>query len=182
MKASPTQQTSQSISFARARLPQEFRAKDASLTRLGEKGKKVLDWIEIDGLSKVSERGMLLQVIGKSSDSRSLLYLTARALILRSIPVRCVYPTELFVDRMTQELRDDLDSRGLLLIDRMGVDGAPFIKREDAFDIEVFLERWLGSGKSLLIRSEVSIEKNEQWSESFRFFARNRLAETFIVG
>jgi hypothetical protein len=70
----------------------------------------------------------------------------------------------------------------MLVIDKLGVDGECPLPRADAFDLEIFLERWLGSGKSIMFRSEVGIERNVMFSESFRFFAKHRLTRTFVVG
>lgn len=173
---------SKNTSFLRSRLPVEYRDRAFGLSALGEAGRPVLDWIQLDGLKKLSSRGVVLEVVGKSSLSRDVFYAIARAFILKSISVRCVHSIDLLKDNMTDELRDDLEERGVLVIDRMGCDALRVIKAEDAFEIEVFLEKWLGSGRSLVFRAENEILKNEQWSESFRHFLKNRLKRSFVLG
>jgi hypothetical protein len=169
-------------SFSRSRVPVEYRKETSTLTGLGEHGEKILDFIKLDGLKKISTRGVIVEVVGKSAISRDVFYLTARAFILHSISVRCVYSLDLLRDRMTDELREELDERGVLFVDRLGCDGEAVFSKRDAFEIEVFLEKWISSGRSLVFRSEVVIDKNVQWSESFRFFVKNRLKKSVIVG
>ena len=174
--------TSKNASFTRSRIPVEYRSVDSSLTAAGQSGQQVLDWIKLDGLKKISSRGVLVEIVGKSSLSRDVFYLTARAFAIHSISVRCVFSLDLLRERMTDDLKDELDERGVLFVDRMGNDGEPVFSKKDAFEIEVFLEKWISSGRSLVYRSEVGIDKNTQWSESFRFFVKNRLKKSVIVG
>lgn len=169
-------------SFIRSRIPMEYRAKDSSLKSLGDYGQKVLDWFKLDGLKRFSKRGVIIEVVGKSSLSRDLLYLTARGLALHSISLRCLYSLDLLASRMTDDLREELDERGVLVIDRMGSSANQVFSPSDAFEIEVFIEKWISSGRSVVFRSEVPIDNNVQWSESFRFFVKNRLKLSVVVG
>jgi hypothetical protein len=169
-------------SFLRSRMPVEYRDRAFGLSALGEHGRAVLDWVELDGLKKFSSRGVVLEVVGKSSLSRDVFYAIARAFILKSISVRCVHSIDLLKENMTDELKDDLEDRGVLVIDRMGCDSLRVINAEKAFEIEVFLEKWVSTGRSILFRAENEILKNEQWTQSFRHFLKNRLKRSFIVG
>jgi len=173
---------SKNASFSRSRIPVEYRKEDSSLTAIGQYGQQVLDWIKLDGLKKISSRGVIIEVVGKSALSRDIFYLTARAFAIHSISVRCLFSLDLLRERMTDDLRDELDERGVLFVDRMGHDGEPVFSKKDAFEVEVFLEKWVSSGRSLVFRSEIGIDKNLQWSESFRFFVKNRLKKSVVVG
>jgi hypothetical protein len=182
MKTAPTKEDPLQVSFGRSHLPHDFRGKKVSLNSFGAKGTAALDWVNADGLKNISERGIVIQVVGKSADSRNVFYGLARSFVLKSISTRCLYPTDLFHGEITDQLSEELENRGCLFIDKMGVDGQNFIEPQTAFHLEVFLERWLGSGKSFALRTEIDIKDVKQWSESFRFFVRSRLTQTFFVG
>ena len=169
-------------SFYRSRLPLEYHDNKRSLSAEGEHGQKVINWIQTDGLRKMSERGMVIEVIGKSATSRDIFYLTARALILRSISVHCGYPIDFLSDKMSDELREEVNDRGVLALDKMGWDSKTFMDSSQTYEIEVFLERWINSGRSLLLRAEVALQLNQQWSDEFKNFLRRRLSASFVVG
>lgn len=172
-----------SATFFRSRLPLEYHDQNRSLKAEGEHGASVLNWIEVDGLRRMSERGMLIEVVGKSAKARDILYLTARALILRSVSVQCGYPTDLLQNRISEQLTDDIISeRGVLCLDKMGWDSKAFLSHSQTYELEVFLERWLNSGRSLLTKAEVPIHANVQWSDEFKNFLKRRLSITFNVG
>jgi len=175
---------SKKAAFAKACIPLEYWPKEVSLNSLIEKEReadKVLSWIESDGLRRVSERGFVLEFVGVRHTVGDLLYLTARAFILRSISTKCVYVTDLMPDNLDDDLREDLEERGALVVDRMGIKGTSPLKKDDSYAIEMFLMRWLRSGKSLLFQSEVPIADNLMFTENFRSFVKNRLKATFTV-
>ena len=168
--------------FFRSRLPLDYHDNKRSLSSEGEHGERVLAWISADGLRKISERGMVIEVVGKSAKSRDIFYLTARALILRSVSVQCGYPIDFLPDRLTEQLREDISERGLLALDKMGWESKSFLDSAQTYEVEVFIERWLNSGRSLLIRSEASLSVTPQWSDEFKNFLKRRLSASFIVG
>lgn len=168
--------------FFRSRLPLDYHDTKRSLASEGEHGERVIAWIATDGLRKVSERGMVIEVVGKSAKSRDIFYLTARALILRSVSVQCGYPIDFLPERLTEQLREDIVERGVLALDKMGWETKSFLDPSQTYEIEVFIERWLNSGRSLLMRSEVALSVNQQWSDEFKNFLKRRLSTTFTVG
>jgi hypothetical protein len=142
----------------------------------------VVDWIESDGLKKISERSVVLEVVGKSAASRDIFYLTARAFILRSISVQCCFAIDLLYDRIGSTFGEDLTERGVLAIDKMGWDQKQFLTNQQAYDLEVFLEKWLNTGRSLILRAETCISANSQWSEEFRSFIKRKTKASFVIG
>ena len=173
---------SKSTAFFRARLPIDYHPKERSLKSEGETGQKVTDWIAVDTLKKISERSVVVEVAGKSAKSRDIFYLTARAFILRSISVQCCFPTDLLYERIGATFGEDIMDRGVLAIDKMGWEKEKFLTNTQAYDLEVFLEKWLNTGRSLILRAETPISANVQWSEEFKSLIKRKTKASFVIG
>ena len=174
-------QDTKRAAFFRARLPIEYHPQSASLTNAGEYGRQVLDWIQLDTLKKISERSVVLEVVGKSANARDIFYLAARAMMLRSVALRCCFASDLLYDRIGLAMGDEVMEKGVLAIDKMGWAEKSFFTAENTYDVEVFLEKWLNSGRSLILRSEVSVSKAPQWSEEFKNYIKRKTKASFII-
>ncbi len=173
-------------SFALAGIPSFLHSNQKSLTNwhpdsdMGSHCQKALEWIKDGGLAKLSTKSSVVEMVYTCDEMMEVFYLLARAAVLKGVSVKCVHALELMPPNLGDEVWEDLQGKGLLVVDGINHYDCETHSGTQLRTLEWVLSKWLMQGKSLLLHTEHRLAGDNGFSKSFRSLIENRLAKNFI--
>jgi hypothetical protein len=144
-------------------IPKSYQREDASITKCGEAGQRMIDWLKgAEGYHTLRKGVAVVEIVSDSIEATDTFYCAARACILHAIPVQVLHVQEMLEgSQLAEDVWEKAEGDSVLFIDGLVSERPDDLTGPQKATLEWFLSKWLMDGHSLVFLHARAISASE---------------------